>query len=125
LLEAWRRVCSSPEWDGRLVLAGGGRAAADVAARIEREGLADRIRLVGFTDRVFDLLAAADLLVSPVRYEPYGLNVQEAVCRGVPSVVSACAGVAEEYPADLADMLLPDPDDATDLAARLRRWRAD
>jgi glycosyltransferase involved in cell wall biosynthesis len=68
------------------------------------------------------VLAAADLLVSPVRYEPYGLNVQEAICRGVPAVVSRCAGVAERYPADLADMLLNDPDDAGDLVRILRRW---
>lgn len=125
LLEAWRRVCRSPEWDARLVLAGGGKAAADVAARIERDGFGDRVRMVGFTDRVFELLAAADLLVSPVRYEPYGLNVQEAICRGVPAVVSAVAGVAEEYPPELADMLLPDADDAGALADVLMKWRAD
>jgi glycosyltransferase involved in cell wall biosynthesis len=83
------------------------------------------VRLLGFTDRVFDVLAAADLLVSPVRYEPYGLNVQEAVCRGVPALVTACAGVTEQYPANLADMVLPDPEDWRDLAARLRRWHAD
>jgi glycosyltransferase involved in cell wall biosynthesis len=125
LLGAWRKVCRSPGWDAELVMAGGGRAAAEMARRLAREGPAGRARMVGFTDRVFDLLAAADLLVSPVRYEPYGLNVQEAVCRGVPALVSAVAGVAEEYPPELAGMLLPDPNDADDLAARLLAWRAD
>jgi hypothetical protein len=33
------------------------------------------------------------------------------------------AGVAERYPASLSEMLLPDPEDAADLAARLQRWR--
>jgi glycosyltransferase involved in cell wall biosynthesis len=94
-------------------------------ARIAAAGLAGRVRLLGFTDRVFDLLAAADLLVSPVRYEPYGLNVQEAIGRGVPALVSARAGVVERYPQTLTDMILPDPDDWSDLAARLLRWRAD
>ena len=125
LLEAWKRVCRSPNWDAELVLAGGGKAATDVAGWLAREGLAGRARMVGFTDRVFDLLAGADLLVSPVRYEPYGLNVQEAICRGVPAIVSATAGVAEEYPVDLAEMLLPDPGDVDALAAKLLRWRAD
>jgi glycosyltransferase involved in cell wall biosynthesis len=125
LLEAWRRLCQDPGWDAELVLAGGGRASAVVAEQISRDGLAGRVRMVGFTDRVFDLLAGTDLLVSPIRYEPYGLNVQEAVCRGVPALVSAVAGVAEEYPPDLEAMLLPNPDDADDLAARLRHWRAD
>src|SRR5439155_10281658 len=117
--------CADSAWDADLVMAGGGRAADDVAASVGREGLGDRVRLVGFTDRVFDLLAAADLLVSPVRYEPYGLNVQEAVCRGVPAVVSRVAGVAEQYTPDLADAVLADPDDPGELADRLRRWRAD
>jgi glycosyltransferase involved in cell wall biosynthesis len=125
LVEAWRRLCINSDWDADLVMAGGGRAATEVGRKIAQEGLTDRIRLVGFTDRVFDLLAAADLLVSPIRYEPYGLNVQEAVCRGVPALVPTIAGVAEQYPPELADMLLPDPEDVDDLATRIRRWRED
>jgi glycosyltransferase involved in cell wall biosynthesis len=123
--EAWRRLCQDAAWDVDLVVAGGGSGASAWRDRIVRSGLAGRVRLLGFTDRVYDLLAAADLLLSPVRYEPYGLNVQEALCRGVPALVSSCAGVAERYPAELAPLLLPDPNDAPDLAARLRRWRQD
>jgi len=70
-----------------------------------------------------DLLRAADCLVAPTRYEAYGLGVHEALCCGLPALVSATAGVAERYPSHLGDLLLPDPDDAADLAARLRRWR--
>jgi glycosyltransferase involved in cell wall biosynthesis len=81
--------------------------------------------MLGFTDRIFDLLAASDLLVSPVRYEPYGLNVQESICRGVPAIVSAAAGVAEEYTPDMQRAILTSADDADELAARLREWRAD
>jgi hypothetical protein len=125
LWNAWRDLCADPCWDADLAVAGGGAAGGRWEARIAAAGLTRRVRLLGFVDRVFDLLAAADLLVSPVRYEPYGLNVQEAVCRGVPALVSARAGVVEQFPPDLAEMVLPDPDDAADLAARLRRWRAD
>ncbi len=125
LLTAWEELCRDPGWDADLLMAGGGRAAAAVSARVKSAGLDGRVRLLGYTDRVPDLLAAADLLVSPVRYEPYGLNVQEALCRGVPAVVSAVAGVAERYPSELAGLVLPDPDDAADLARRLRVWRRD
>ena len=69
------------------------------------------------------MLAAADVLVSPVRYEAYGLNVQEAICCGVPAIVSACAGVAERYPAQLSGLLLRDPDDVGELVERIRGWR--
>ena len=68
-------------------------------------------------------MAAVDLLVSPVRYESYGLNVQEALAGGVPAIVSRGAGIAERYPMELNDLLLPEPDDVHDLAARLLRWR--
>lgn len=125
LLEAWARVCKLPEWDAELVMAGGGKASAEVMRRLAQQGLAERVRMIGFTDRVFDLLAAADLLVSPVRYEPYGLNVQEAICRGVPAIVSAVAGVAEEYPPELACAVLTNPNDPDELALRLRNWRRD
>ena len=73
---------------------------------------------------VAELLAAADLLVSPVRYESYGLNVHEAVCRGVPVLVSRRAGVTERFTAKVSDMVLPDPEDVEDLIVKLRRWRS-
>ncbi|MEE9212255.1 MAG: glycosyltransferase family 4 protein, partial [Phycisphaeraceae bacterium] len=125
LWTAWRRLCAGSDWDVDLVVAGGGRTLRDWRQHAEWAGLAHRTRFLGFTDRVFDLLAAADVLVSPVRYEAYGLNVQEAICRGVPALVSADAGIADRYPPSLADMILPDPNDAQDLAARMIRWRSD
>jgi glycosyltransferase involved in cell wall biosynthesis len=124
LWSAWRSLCARSDWDADLIVAGGGRALPRWRAEIARSGLAARVRLLGFTDRVNDLLAAADLLVSPVRYESYGLNVQEALACGVPAMVSRGAGVAERYPAELDDLLLPSPDDANDLVMRLLRWRA-
>jgi hypothetical protein len=125
LWRAWSALCADPTWDADLLVAGGGAATSRWEARVAASGLTRRVRLLGFTNHVFDLLAAADLLVSPVRYEPYGLNVQEAVCRGVPALVSARAGVVEHFTPDLAELVLPDPDDAGGLAMRLRRWRAD
>jgi glycosyltransferase involved in cell wall biosynthesis len=85
--------------------------------------MAGHIKFLGFIDKIGDLLAAADLLVSPVRYESYGLNVQEALCYGVPSLVSANAGIAERYSHENVDLLLPDPENADDLATRMLRWR--
>ena len=124
LLEAWRRLCADPEWDVDLLAAGTGSALGMCRQQVSEWNLEGRIRMLGFCDRVRDLLAAADLLVSPVRYEAYGLNVQEAICRGVPAIVSSAAGVAERYDPELSPLLLPDPEDVDDLVARLRQWRA-
>ncbi len=54
----------------------------------------------------------------------YGLAVHEAICSGVPVIVSATAGIAERMPSDLGDLLLDDVNSAADLSRRLQRWRA-
>jgi glycosyltransferase involved in cell wall biosynthesis len=125
LWSAWRVLCAQPEWDADLIVAGQGRALPSWQETVVRAGLEKRAMFLGFTDRIADLFAAVDLLVSPVRYESYGLNVHEAICCGVPAIVSACAGVAERYPAELADFLITNPDDVNELVTKLRCWRSD
>jgi glycosyltransferase involved in cell wall biosynthesis len=123
-LEAWRKLCSGPDWDVDLLIAGGGGALDSCRQKVAQWKLEDRIRLLGFSNHVRELLAAADVLVSPVRYEAYGLNVQEAICRGVPAIVSSSAGVAERYASEYVPLLLKDPNDVDDLVAVLRQWRS-
>jgi glycosyltransferase involved in cell wall biosynthesis len=123
LWAAWREVSSDPAWNAHLVVAGGGRQ-VERWRRITAE-TGGRVHILGFTDRVRDLLAASDLLVSPVRYEPFGLNVTEAICRGVPAIVSANAGMAELYPPALRSWLLADATDHHELANKLKAWRRD
>jgi glycosyltransferase involved in cell wall biosynthesis len=124
LLAAWRRLCARPEWDADLIVAGGGRGLPRWRRTVADDGLAERVTILGFTPRVADVLAAADLLVSPVRYEAYGVNVQEALCAGVPALVSRSAGIAERYPMELGELLIDDPSDPELLAHKLIRWRA-
>jgi glycosyltransferase involved in cell wall biosynthesis len=125
LFAAWRRLARDPGWDARLLVVGAGAMLPAWRARAAEEGLGDSVRFLGFRDDVPAVLAACDLLVSPARYEAYGLNVQEALCCGLPAIVSADAGVAERYPGPLRELLLPDPDDPADLARRIAAWRAD
>jgi glycosyltransferase involved in cell wall biosynthesis len=123
LWASWRALCADSSWDGELIVAGAGRALPQWRKAAADAGLAARTRLIGFADNVPDLLSAADLLVSPVRYESYGLNVQEALVCGVPAIVSKTAGIAERYPAELRELLLTNPEDAQELASRIRIWR--
>ena len=124
LFQAWRMLCARPDWDVDLLVAGGGPATPAWQAKAKQAGLEHRIRFLGFSEQVKSVLAAADLLISPVRYESYGLNVQEAICRGVPAMVSASAGVAEQYDAGFEALLLPNPEDAEGLRERLLAWRS-
>jgi glycosyltransferase involved in cell wall biosynthesis len=124
LWQAWQKLCSRDEWDVDLIVAGGGRALSTWQARVAESRLGSRVSFLGHSDRIDDVLAACDLLVSPVRYEPYGLNVHEALCCGVPAMVSANAGVAERYTPDLRDLLIPVPADVEALVARMLEWRS-
>lgn len=122
LWDAWCRLCARNDWRGTLIVAGGGRALPGWRRTIEESGFADRVRVLGFSTRVSEVLAAADLLVSPTRYEPYGMNVHEAIIRGVPAIVSARAGIAERFPQSLRSTLLVNPDDPDELVALLLDW---
>jgi glycosyltransferase involved in cell wall biosynthesis len=121
LLDAWQRL-GPTGWTADLVVAGPG-ARARWEARAAAAGM--RVRFTGLTDQVGDLLDAADLLVSPVAYEAYGLAAHEALCRGVPVAMTKTAGLVERLTPDLSDMLLPSSPDAGALAEVLRRWSAD
>lgn len=120
---AWVELCRRPDWDADLIVAGAGAERSDWERRAKEAGLGARMRFIGFRTDMPAVFAALDALVHPARYEAYGLSVHEAICRGVPALVSASAGVAEQYPADLADLLISDPNDARELAGRLQRWR--
>jgi glycosyltransferase involved in cell wall biosynthesis len=123
LYAAWKQLASQASWDARLAVVGAGASIESWKARSRAEGLSGSIEFLGFRSDVPAILAACDILVSPARYEAYGLNVHEALCCGLPALASRDSGVAEQFPESLAELLLPDPNDAADLAARLRMWR--
>ncbi len=123
LFLAWQQLCADVYWNADLVVVGTGAELPLWQSRAVEARIASRIHFLGFRQDVPRLLRAADCLVAPTRYEAYGLGVHEALCSGLAALVSARAGVAERYPSQLGDLLLPDSDDATELAARLRRWR--
>ena len=126
LFSAWATLCAEPAWDADLAVVAMGTELARWRKRADSAGLASRVRFLGF-DRgetfVARVLWGCDALVLPSRYEGYGRPVQEALCCGVPALVSRASGIAEQYPPELADLIIPDPEDVADLAARLRRWR--
>jgi glycosyltransferase involved in cell wall biosynthesis len=124
VFDAWLALCRTRAWDADLFVVGSGGELSAWRARAEACGIGDRIRFAGFRDDVPAVMAALDALVHPARYEAYGLAPHEAICRGVPAIVSASAGVAEQFPSDLDDLLVRDPDSASELADRLTRWRS-
>jgi glycosyltransferase involved in cell wall biosynthesis len=127
LFGAWATLCAEPAWDADLVVVAMGGELPAWKARAVSAGIAPRIRFLGF-DRddafIARLLWGCDALVLPSRYEGYGRPVQEALCCGIPALVSRASGIAEQYPAELAELIIPNAEDVTDLVARLLLWRA-
>src|SRR5690606_34069419 len=85
LLEAVARVGPGHH----LAVVGGTEAmVSDLRRRAGALGLDDRAHLLGVRDPR-PVLAAADLLAQPSRYESYGLVVVEALASGVPVMSTA------------------------------------
>jgi glycosyltransferase involved in cell wall biosynthesis len=123
LFAAWTELSRDPSWDVDLIVVGTGRELPAWRERVRGAGLDSRVRFLGFCTDVAGIIAAADVLIHPARYEAYGLGVQEALLAGVPALVSASSGIAERYPPDLSALLIRDPEDACGLAERVRGWR--
>jgi glycosyltransferase involved in cell wall biosynthesis len=128
LFEAWERLRARPDtadWDVRLVVVGTGAEAAAWQRRAVSAGLGSCMTFLNFRSDVARILAAADVLVHPSRYEAYGLGVHEALCRGLPVIVTESAGVAERLPDGFQPLTLRDPVAVDDLVLRLLTWRRD
>jgi glycosyltransferase involved in cell wall biosynthesis len=124
LFDAWRSLSADRSWDVDLLIAGEGAEADVWRRRAAQAGIDGRMTFLGFRRDIPTLLAAADVLVHPARYEAYGLGVHEAVCRGVPSIVTEIAGVAERFPPSLGSLVVSNPPRAEALATSLRAWRS-
>ena len=122
LFAAWERLCADSEWTGRLVVVGAGHELPEWRARAERLGLSGRVCFLGFTSDVRGVLWGCDALVAPARYEAYGLAVHEAVCCGLPAIVSENSGVNERLP-ELRALQFEAGTDPAPLVAAITRWR--
>jgi glycosyltransferase involved in cell wall biosynthesis len=96
----------------RLVIAGDGPQRDELAIQIERR--AAPVRLLGRRADAPDLLAAADVVVLPSRWEARALVAQEAMRLGRPLVTTTVGGLPELVGDGAA--LVP-PDDAAALCA--------
>jgi predicted dehydrogenase/glycosyltransferase involved in cell wall biosynthesis len=78
-----------------LLLAGDGPLLWDVARDVAARGLAGAVRMMGHRPDLPELMAAADLLVLPSRFEGLPLVALEAMAAGLPVVACDVPGNAE------------------------------
>jgi glycosyltransferase involved in cell wall biosynthesis len=101
------------------VIAGEGPERADLLDIARREGVSDRLHLIGWREDTGALLAAADALACPSRHEPLGNVVIEAWSAGRPVVAAASEGPSELITSD--DGVLVPPEDPGALGDALGR----
>jgi UDP-glucose:(heptosyl)LPS alpha-1,3-glucosyltransferase len=113
-----------PRLDGtRLIVIGRGDETRyrRLAARL---GLTDRIRWLGLRSDLERWYAAADVLVLPTRYEPFGNVHLEAMASGLPVITTTAAGGAELVEEGKNGAVVS-PDDAAGVAAAVERLRGE
>jgi UDP-glucose:(heptosyl)LPS alpha-1,3-glucosyltransferase len=104
-----------------LVVGKGSRAPHETLAR--RLAVAERVVWLGPRRDIERWYAAADVVVLPTRYEPFGNVHLEALASGVPVVTTTRAGGAEVIEEGKNGAVV-DPEDARAIAEALERVRA-
>ncbi|WP_394249946.1 glycosyltransferase family 4 protein [Arthrobacter pityocampae] len=111
---------------------GGNEAYAhSLADRISRNGLQSSVRMVGFREDIWDLVADSDIVLVPARLdESFGNTVVEAMLAARPAVVSAMPGLLEAG-SGYGSVQFVQPDDAGLVASAVEaviddwsRWSA-
>ena len=88
-------------------------------------GLSGRVIFSGPQKESWRYYAASDIFILPTLYEAFGLSILEAMAFGLPVVVSGAAGAAELIKDGVNGLLLDDPTDVSEMAAKLEPLLAD
>lgn len=110
----------------RLAVAGTGPYEAALRRRARQRRVARTVRWLGFVAEaeLAAVLGAADLVVLPSTYEPFGIVALEAAVAGAPLVVAETGGLADLVAAGVPAASFP-PGDAAELSTAVAKLLAD
>lgn len=112
LLEALAaRHRANPAGEKVFLLVSGRGKLGPFQKMVAKLGLADSVKLLGFTPDVKSLFHAADFFVSPTYYDPCSLVVMEALACSLPVITTACNGAGELITPGLEGFVVERPDD--------------
>jgi glycosyltransferase involved in cell wall biosynthesis len=107
-----------------LWIAGDGELREQLEEFARDVGVAHRVRFIDWQDNQAPLYAAADMVVVPSRYEPFGLVMIEAWAHKRPLVATKAAGPRATVQNEVDGLLVP-IDDVDALAQAVRRVLTD
>lgn len=116
--ELKKRVSESKDWG--MLIVGTGPDAEELASVISENNIMGVHMLGGMSwKEVPKFLALSDVLVLPSYSEPWGLVVNEAMCCGMPVIVSNKCGAAHDIVVNGQNGFIFDPSDQADLADKM------
>jgi glycosyltransferase involved in cell wall biosynthesis len=110
---------ANPKLPFGLVLFGEGFLRAKLQDQIDKAGIADRFKMVGFTSELDHFLPCFDLFVQSSRTEGFPCVNLEAMASGVPVVATQVGGVPEQIESGNNGILIP-PNNPLALATELK-----
>jgi len=110
-----------------LLYAGSGPLLAQLQSEAASLGVASRVRFLGFVNQsqLPAVYTAADLLILPSEFEPFGLVVNEAMCCGCAAAASDRCGATRDLVAPVSPDLVFRCGDIDALAELMRKNTAD
>ena len=113
--------------NGVLVFAGEGPLRPQLESEAANLGVASRVRFLGFVNQsqLPAVYTAADLLVLPSEFEPFGLVVNEAMCCARPVIASDRAGASRDLVAPVCTDFVFRCGDVDALAQLIKKAAAD
>lgn len=99
----------------QFLIAGDGPEHANLEALATQLGIAQSVSFLGRSDRMPELLASLDLVVSASRFEGLPMTILESMASGRPIVATAVGEIPTVLNSGSAGMLVP-PDDTSALA---------
>ena len=104
--------------DVRLLVAGSGDEKS-YSYFAELKHVREYIIFVSHISNPWEYYASCDVFVLPTIYEAFGLTIIEAMASGLPIITSRSAGAADFITDGIDGLLLNDPTDINDLAAKI------
>ena len=122
----WLTVCVQPDTkgtdrviralaefpDARLLIAGlneTDKAAQQIVALARKLGVASWVKWLGHREDIAQVMAAADLLLHPSRYDTTGTVILEGLVNGLPVIATAACGYSTHVSAARAGAVIPEP----------------
>jgi len=113
--------------DSYLVYVGNGPLLKTLQAQISRFNIEDQVNCLGELsyDKLVGAYVAADILVHPAEFEPWGLIVNEAMLCGVPVIASSKVGAAMDLVEQAGNGFIYSAGDIEELAETLKAILSD